>query len=219
MAFETYYLIDYENVHSDGLTGCGDLGKADHIVIFFTQNAKNIDMSEISDHGEAELRMIEVPVGKQSADMHISSYLGYLAGQGGKECSVVIVSKDMDFDNVIKFWNEKTGVKAFRAQQIRKKTVSKASAGGKQPAASKKTDAKGGGTQKAKLKDKTAINAEITELLGKGGYSKDIVMYVSSVATKNFGAKNGKQQVYRTLVAKYGQDKGLPIYRQIRKHI
>ncbi len=73
---ETYYLIDYENVHSDGLTGCEKLGNADHIVIFFTQNATNLDMREIADHGSAELTMIEVPSGKQSADMHIVSYLG-----------------------------------------------------------------------------------------------------------------------------------------------
>ena len=42
---ETHYLIDYENVHEDGLSGCKDLRKSDYIVIFFTQNAKSIDMS------------------------------------------------------------------------------------------------------------------------------------------------------------------------------
>ena len=103
---ETYYLIDYENVHGNGLSGCQDLGKNDHIVIFFTQNARNIDMNDISNHGDAELEMIEVPTGKQSADMHIGSYLGYLAGKSGKNCNVVIVSKDTDFDKVIKFWKE-----------------------------------------------------------------------------------------------------------------
>lgn len=116
---ETHYLIDYENVHGDGLSGCQDLGKTDHIVIFFTQNAKNIDMSDISNHGSAELEMIEVPAGKQSADMHIGSYLGYLAGKCGKNCNVVIVSKDTDFDNVIKFWKQKTGITASRTQQIK----------------------------------------------------------------------------------------------------
>ena len=71
MDMETYYLIDYENVRGDGLKGCQNLVKSDHIIIFFTQNAKSIDMSDISNHGEAELAMIEVPAGKQSADMHI----------------------------------------------------------------------------------------------------------------------------------------------------
>lgn len=111
---ETYYLVDYENVHCDGLNGCEELGKTDHIFIFFTKNAKSIDMSEISDHGGAELKMIEVPVGKQSADMHIVSFLGYLAGKKGKNCNAVIVSKDTDFDNVVAFWEETTGITASR---------------------------------------------------------------------------------------------------------
>lgn len=79
---ETYFLIDYENVHADGLSGCQNLGKTDHIYIFFTQNARNIDMTCISKFRDAELKPIQVPAGKQSADMHIGSYLGYLAGIG-----------------------------------------------------------------------------------------------------------------------------------------
>ena len=75
VTIETYYLIDYENVHSDGLAGCNDLTKTDHVIIFFTENAKNIDMSEIFDHGDASLEMEKVPAGNQSADMHIVSYL------------------------------------------------------------------------------------------------------------------------------------------------
>lgn len=213
-------MIDYENVHGDGLAGCEDLSDTDHIVIFFTQNAKNIDMSEIADHGNAELRMIEVPAGKQSADMHIGSYLGYLAGQKGKECRVFIVSKDIDFDNVIKFWNEKAGIKAFRTQQIRRKPESRESVVGKPLAASKSTGAiaKNNGIT-ATEKEKTAVSIEVKELLSKAGYPNDIVAYVASSVEKNFKAKNKKQQIYRMIVLKYGQDKGLPIYTRIKKHI
>ena len=117
---ETYYLIDYENVGGDGLAGCNKLKKTDHIIIFFTQNANKIDRREIADHGEAELRMIEVPAGKQSADIHIGSYMGYLAGVNrGQGCSVVIVSKDKDFDNVAKFWAAAAQIRATRIKQIK----------------------------------------------------------------------------------------------------
>lgn len=91
MKIETYYLIDYENVGSDGLSGCDQLKKTDHIMIFFTKNAKKIDMSEIANHGDAELEMIEVPAGKQSTDIHIGSYLGYLAGVNNEK-NVVLPS-------------------------------------------------------------------------------------------------------------------------------
>jgi len=294
---ETFYLIDYENVHGDGLSGCQDLGNTDHIVIFFTQNAKNIDMSDISNHGSADLDMIEVPAGKQSADMHIGSYLGYLAGKNGKNCSVVIVSKDTDFDNVIKFWKQKTGIGASRTEQIKKKPSPKTQTNKQQPVAANKPVIQVNGTKKTKLnqeviqamisarydasvsntvaqiatslygdehmlsevhnalkdrytdyldvyavvkpvlskyaddnkvinseiavssKDKTTTNSEIQKLLSKAGFSNDAINYVASTVVKNLGQKNGKQQIYRTIIAKYGQNKGLNIYNHIKKYI
>ena len=279
------------------MSGCQDLGKTDHIVIFFTQNAKNIDMSDISNHGAADLEMIEVPAGKQSADMHIGSYLGYLAGKSGKSCNVVIVSKDTDFDNVIKFWKQKTGITASRTQQIKKKTMPVQQPKKTQKATTKKTTPKVSGTKKTKLnqevmqavrnagfdasvantvaqiatglygdehmlsevhnalrerysnylevygaakpvlskyaddnqskssatsvtaKDKTATNTEIQKTLSKAGFSNDIITYVASTSVKNLGVKNGKQQTYRAIISKYGQNKGLTIYNHIKKHI
>ena len=207
-------MIDYENVHGDGLAGCQNLGKNDHIVIFFTQNAKNIDMSDISNHGSAALDMIEVPAGKQSADMHIGSYLGYLAGKGEKNCNVVIVSKDTDFDKVIKFWKQKVGIVASRTEQIKKKTTKS------QPSKKQATSniAKTGATT-ASSKTKTAANTEVQKILSKAGFSNDITNYVASIVVKNLGQKNGKQQIYRTIIAKYGQGKGLVVYQHIKKHI
>ena len=295
---ETYYLIDYENVHGNGLSGCQDLGKTDHIVIFFTQNARNIDMNDISKHGGAKLDMIEVPAGKQSADMHIGSYLGYLAGKSGKNCNVVIVSKDTDFDKVIEFWKERTGISASRTQQIKKKTTSKQRVKTTTNSSTKSSIAnKVNGTKKTKLnqevmqiirkagfdasvantvaqivaglygdehmlsevhnalrekytnyldvyeaakpvlskyaadniskknagvvssQNKIAINNEIQGILSKAGFSKEIINYVASTAVKNLGTKNGKQQTYRSIISKFGQNKGLSIYNHIKKLI
>lgn len=291
---ETFYLIDYENVGSDGLSGCDKLGKTDHIVIFFTKNAKKIDMSEIANHGEAELDMIEVPAGKQSTDIHISSYLGYLTGINKvRDCSIVIISKDTDFDNVIKFWKEKTGVKSSRAQQI-KVSMPKATTA-EQTTPTQKTDTNVSGAKKTKLNqevmqasraagynaavsnrvaqivtglygkdrlmievhnalreeyddylevygvikpvlskydnpstatsvktsapNKSAINTEIMQILSKAGFESEAVGYVASTVVKNVGVKNGKQQVYRTIISKYGQNKGLNIYNHIKKYL
>ena len=293
---ETYYLIDYENVHSDGLAGCGGLTKSDHIIIFFTANARKIDMGEIFDHGEASFEMEKVPTGNQSADMHIVSYLGYLVGNNKKTCKVVIVSKDTDFDNVIDYWKTKTGISVVRTPQIKtvkpqnptKKTSSTATK------ATKKATVNGG--ERAKLnqevmqaarsagfdasvantaaqiavgfygnermllevhnalrdkctdyldlyesikpilskyagsivtdktlsvpaKNKTELNSEIQKLLSQAGYPNDVISYVASTAVKNLGIKNGKQQTYRTIISKYGQNKGLAIYNHIKKHL
>lgn len=209
---ETYYLIDYENVGGEGLSGCNKLSKTDHIIIFFTKNAKKIDMSEIADHGEAALDMIEIPAGKQSADIHIGSYLGYLAGINiGKQCNIVIISKDTDFDNVIKFWKKKVGIKASRSQQI--KVLTPKFVMGKKIPSVKKASVKASGDEKTKL------NAEVMQILSKAGFEPEVVGYVASVSVKNAGVENRKQQVYRAIVSKYGQDKGLNVYNHIKKHI
>ena len=194
---ETQYLIDYENVHGDGLSGCQDLGKTDHIVIFFTQNAKNIDMSDISNHGAADLEMIEVPAGKQSADMHIGSYLGYLAGKNGKSCSVVIVSKDKDFDNVIKFWKQKTGISASRTAQIKKKVTPKSQPSTKEKTATNKSVTKGNNTKKTKL------NQEVMQAVRNAGFNAAMANTVAQIATGFYGDDHMLSEVHNALRERY----------------
>ena len=253
-------------------------------------------MSDISNHGSADLEMIEVPAGKQSADMHIVTYLGYLAGKLDKKCNVVIVSKDTDFDNVVKFWNQLTGISVQRTGQIKKKNVKSLQKTSSQ-AVTKKTSSKNTGDKKTKLnqevmqairnegysasvannvakivsglygdehilmevhnelrnqytdyldvysvvkpilskyvdnnpsknntiqttsKEKKTVNTEIQKILSKAGVTNDIISFVVSTVVKNIGEKNGKQQTYRTIISKLGQNKGLNIYNHIKKFI
>ena len=93
-----FYLVDFENVKSEGLIGCETLSESDSIVIFFTKNACKVDMSIIANHGKANLKMIEVPKGKQSADSYIEIYMGIIIGSNNdKDFSITIVSGDKDF--------------------------------------------------------------------------------------------------------------------------
>ena len=39
---ETFYLIDFENVHNDGIANIESMTKEEHVHIFSTQNATNI---------------------------------------------------------------------------------------------------------------------------------------------------------------------------------
>ena len=83
---KTYYLIDYENVGSEGFKGCEKLRETDIIHLFYTDNSRKIDLDIINDHGESKLVTHKVPTGNQSADMHLGSYLGYLLGT---ECAAL----------------------------------------------------------------------------------------------------------------------------------
>lgn len=96
-------MIDFENVRNEGLANINMLSKNDHVHIFSTENALNIRIDIVFSKG-IDIQGHIVPVRKQSLDMHLVSYLGYLLGNYGKKCFYVIVSKDTDYDNIIKFW-------------------------------------------------------------------------------------------------------------------
>ena len=61
---------------------------------------------------------LKIPVRKQSVDMHLVSYLGYLIGKNkGKDCRYIIISRDNDYDNIIQFW-KKNKIKITRKKYI-----------------------------------------------------------------------------------------------------
>ena len=124
---KTYYLIDYENVGSEGFKGCEKLRETDIIHLFYTDNSRKIDLDIINDHGESKLVTHKVPTGNQSADMHLGSYLGYLIGKEctgqDEECKIVVISKDTGFDHIIEFWKAEENVKISRNEKISGKQV------------------------------------------------------------------------------------------------
>lgn len=101
---ETYYLVDFENVHDDGIANIENMAKSDHVHIFSTENATKIRLTILGLNKDITSHL--VPVGKQSLDMHLVSYLGCLLGMHGKGCGYVIVSKDKDYDNIVSFWKK-----------------------------------------------------------------------------------------------------------------
>lgn len=218
---ETYYIIDYENVHTNGLTGCDKLREIDHIIIIFTENAPKIDMCIIADHGGADLQMIQVAAGDQSADMHIVSYLGYLIGQvREKNCRFIVISKDSDFDPVIHFWKTKRGINIAKFPQIDGKAPTKNTTAKKKPKkkAKKKVQKEPINQQpieNGKL-NKTAVNNLVSKILAKAGVDDQIIGFVSSTAAKNSDAPNKRQVIYRLILSQYGRKKGLEIYRLIK---
>ncbi|MBO7728917.1 MAG: hypothetical protein J6S50_10440 [Oscillospiraceae bacterium] len=103
---EKVFLIDFENVHEKGLEGIGTLKPEDTVHLFYTKNASKISLDILSEI-QAKLQFHKVNVGKQSLDMQLVSYLGFLIGTIGKEPEYIIVSNDAGFHNTLAFWGEK----------------------------------------------------------------------------------------------------------------
>ncbi len=117
-----HYLIDYENVHEDGLTGLNDIEEDAVIHIFYSDRARKLDLDSFREGQILQIEALKVPVGKQSLDMQLVSYMGYLMGkERGEGNSYIIISKDNGYQNSIPFWRQimKDGTTVEIRPQIR----------------------------------------------------------------------------------------------------
>lgn len=233
----TYYLVDYENVGSNGLSGCKNMTASDHIIIFFTQNARKIDMVEIANHGTAELKMIEIPAGKQSADIHIGSYLGYLAGKS--KCNIVIISNNTDFDNVIKFWKKELNISISRKKKLQGTSIKKQANTKASVSSTKETKIRSLFNQKfnkspyaakkdaiiyllLNSQDKQSLNTELTKLIPSQNIPvlykefKEFIKNLPSTKTKLNVDKKKREAQFRSV---YGQYFKNGVYKEKREQI
>lgn len=99
------YLVDYENVHESGIYGLDALAAEDCVYLFHTSTTERITLSTLDDV-RAWVKVILVPPGKQSLDMHLGSFLGYLIGkETDPDTKYAIVSHDTDYRGITDFWN------------------------------------------------------------------------------------------------------------------
>ncbi len=60
---------------------------------------------------------------------------------------------------------------------------------------------------------------EIQQTLSKAGFDNNIILYITNVISKHHNEKNIKNTIYKSLIAKYGQNQGLNIYNHIKKKL
>ena len=102
------YLVDFENVTSEGLSGVGSLNEGDKVILFYSTKANKISLPihiEMS-KSLASFEYKEVLVGgKNALDYQLSTYLGYLIGQN-EDTHYYIVSKDRGYEYLSDFWKQ-----------------------------------------------------------------------------------------------------------------
>lgn len=99
------YLVDYENVYIEGLTGIEQLTEEDTLHIFYTQNRCGLTFGLyrqlIACKAKVELDEVSVSVKngdpvKNALDIQLMMFAGFLIGSKSTE-ALYIVSKDKDF--------------------------------------------------------------------------------------------------------------------------
>lgn len=108
---QKFYLVDYENVHSNGLDGIHKLDADCKVCIFYSRNASHITsgLNMSIRESRAKITYHHVEAGTKNAlDFQLSSYLGELITENsGHECEYYIVSRDGGFSGLVPFWKEK----------------------------------------------------------------------------------------------------------------
>ncbi len=113
------YLIDFENVHSDGLKGIELLDKKEKCYIFYSEHAGvlTFNMHKRITESKADIFYIEAQVGMKNAlDFQLVSYLGYMIREAPDE-DYCVISNDKAFELVGRFWQDKS-VNVFSAVSL-----------------------------------------------------------------------------------------------------
>lgn len=100
------YLIDFENVRSDGLIGIEELGNDNEIFIFYSEHADSLtfELHRRIVKSDAKVYYVEAETGTKNAlDFQLVSYLGYMLREK-PDIPYYIISKDKGFEVVSRFW-------------------------------------------------------------------------------------------------------------------
>ena len=205
-------------MHEEGLSGSDKLGAHDHIHIFSTQNAPKISFKELALLNSTEHFSHIIPAGRQSLDMHLVAYLGYLIGKDDHS-RYVIVSKDTDFDPIIAFLKKDISPHVSITRQAKIGDAPPKSSAQKTDDAPLKGSPQKAGEAHMTAQQKIALNTEIQRTVSNAGYTQPVINEVASMVAKHYGEDNSKQAIYRAIIKKYGQKPGQKIYRHIRSHI
>lgn len=166
------YLVDYENVHNDGVTDIKKLSSSDRVVIFYGDSIKSIPFETHVEmmESKAKIEYIEThKIAKNYLDFQLATYLGYLIGKGEKG-PVYIISHDTGFDSIVDFWNGRD-ISTYRQPSI--------AAGESDISATKETSA----TKKKKKKAKKARHEEHEETTQSAVTSQKTKESASSVSS------------------------------------
>ena len=104
------YIVDYENVHQQGLSGIQYLPKHSVVCVFYSQITDTIpiETAKAAINGKCKLLFFQVESGqKNSLDFQLVTFLGYLIAKHQSlniRIPYYIITKDTGFQNTAKFW-------------------------------------------------------------------------------------------------------------------
>lgn len=224
MAIRKYYLVDTENVGSVWKLLLEDLTKRDTLMLFYTGNSPSVsypDLNYILNYA-GSFEMMECYTGKNGLDFQLVSYLGYLLKTAAKT-DYIILSNDVGYDPVIKYWNDRgCSITRMTVSEL-KKAAAKASLRAKENVNAQETS-KVEDTNEENLPSESvrepnpaASDAIARALDQEHGEDSDVVRRIETILVDYDLTK--LQKVYQTFVKTFGHEEGTKLYQLIKPQI
>lgn len=102
------FLIDFENMRSEGLRGIDTLTPEDTVVIFYSNNADSLTFAAHAMIMSSKANVIYYKIkrgGKNALDFQLISCLGYMLAKE-PDAEFYVISKDTGYDFAIEFWGD-----------------------------------------------------------------------------------------------------------------
>jgi hypothetical protein len=100
------YLIDYENVHKNGLTGIKKLTETDTVIVFVGKQIKDVPVDTVHSllNSAAQIKLKKMKkTAKNYLDFQLATCLGGLVERGDDK-EFYIISADSGFEAIIDYW-------------------------------------------------------------------------------------------------------------------
>ncbi|MCI8605536.1 MAG: hypothetical protein HFG72_01490 [Hungatella sp.] len=211
-----YFLIDFENVLSEGMKGTQYLLEEDTVIIFFSQACEQIQQGCFRQIAQSfcQLDICKLKkTGKNALDFYIATKVGEIFG-GGYSGKTAIVSKDQGFSAVKDYWRLKVQPKRevvlgptleqcivsanenrMRTSQIREEL---------KPVKLE--------TEFARYQEQRRMREILEKAFADTGY-KEQVGAIQHLLEK----QSGKKILYLDSVKTFGKRDGLEIYRRMKR--
>ncbi|MDR0616631.1 MAG: hypothetical protein LBG29_07480 [Synergistaceae bacterium] len=195
------YLIDYENVHRNGLNGIKKLTEADTVIIFVGNRISDVPIDAVHDmlSTPAQVTLKKTrKTAKDYLDFQLATCLGGLVERGGDK-EFYIISGDRGFEAVVDYWrSNKANVSVKQRISISPQQPPETEKAGEADTPAAKLD----NATKKKIRDLVK-----SEKLSPGNYNGIYNLFMN---------ENDKQALHTGLVRLFEQKRGSHIYNLLK---
>lgn len=210
-----YFLVDFENVRSNGLRGVDYLDKDDYLTLFFSAAAHSCEnryLEEIEKSGCAFDTCKLVQTGKNGLDFYIATRVGEFYGNGHND-RIAIISKDQGYQAVRDYWDVRlpSNKKIILSPSIERSLI----ASNDNSARVKRLKSKLAGVEievfQAKYEERKRLQKILENLFGETAFADRMNEIQEMVEIGK-----SKKIIYLDSLHRFGKKQGLEIYDHLK---